>query len=244
MLGDLAKGMLSVSVPSALIVAPCPDFVQVLQGCVIIALASYYMTPKSIGLLGGCMKRSGLYLISILVFMAAACDGAAWLSRPVPTTEPSTSTPSPEVAATPTSVQELNPGQHTQARVVRIIDGDTIEVELGGLRHKVRYIGIDCPEPSHPPATAEPFSAQATARNAELVAGKTVRLEKDISETDRHGRLLRYVWVGDTLVNEALVCAGLCRAVRYPPDVTRQSRLTECQREAQRAGRGLWAGRR
>lgn len=187
------------------------------------------------------MKRSCLYLIGILVFLTVACVGATRLGGLLPTATPSTSTPFPAVAATSATWVMPFPDLYTEGRVVRIIDGDTIEVDIGGLRRKVRYIGIDCPEPSHPPATAEPFSAQATARNAELVKGRIVRLEKDVSERDRYGRLLRYVWVGDTLVNESLVCAGLCRAVSYPPDVTRQSRLAECQREAQRAGRSLWA---
>jgi len=187
------------------------------------------------------VKRFHLCLIITLLVMVAGCESITWSGSRSSSATPPGDTPLQTVAATPTTWAIPLPNSYTEGRVVRIIDGDTIEVDIGGLRRKVRYIGIDCPETGHPPATAEPFSAQATARNAELVKGKIVRLEKDVSETDRYGRLLRYVWVGDTLVNEALVCAGLCRAVSYPPDVTRQSRLAQCQREAQQVGRGLWA---
>jgi len=80
-----------------------------------------------------------------------------------------------------------------QAKVIRVIDGDTIEVGIQGSLYKVRYIGIDTPEVVHPPEPAEYFSKEASEKNRELVDGRTVRLEKDVSETDEHGRLLRYV---------------------------------------------------
>ena len=83
----------------------------------------------------------------------------------------------------------------TEAQVVRIIDGDTIEVNIYGSNYKVRYIGIDTPE------VGQPCSAEATAANRVLVEDKTVYLEKDVSEIDKYGRLLRYVYVGDTMAN-------------------------------------------
>src|SRR3989344_4113968 len=91
--------------------------------------------------------------------------------------------------------------------VSKVIDGDTIEIE-GGM--KVRYIGIDTPETSHPTKGVQCFGRQATERNRQLVEGKKVILEKDISETDKYGRLLRYIWIRSTgsgqadLVNEIL----------------------------------------
>lgn len=124
-----------------------------------------------------------------------------------------------------------------EARVVQVIDGDTIEVELQGQRHRVRYIGIDAPEDT---TTKEPFGAAATKKNRELVEGKTVLLEKDVSETDRYGRLLRYVWLGDLLVNAELVRLGYAQVTTYPPDVKYQDLLLDMQREAREAGRGLW----
>lgn len=100
-----------------------------------------------------------------------------------------------------------------EATVTRVIDGDTIEVNLEGLIYRVRYIGIDAPE------IGEPCADEATEANRQLVEGKTVWLEKDISETDKYGRLLRYVYVDDIFVNEELVRLGLALPSSYPPDV-------------------------
>ena len=73
-----------------------------------------------------------------------------------------------------------------------IVDGDTIDVEIGGATYRVRYIGIDTPE------RGDCYFDEAKDKNAELVLGQYVRLVKDVSETDRYGRLLRYVYVGQT----------------------------------------------
>lgn len=100
-----------------------------------------------------------------------------------------------------------------EATVTRVIDGDTIEVNLEGLIYRVRYIGIDTPE------IGEPCADEATEANRQLVEGKTAWLEKDISETDKYGRLLRYVYVDDVFVNEELVRLGLALPSSYPPDI-------------------------
>lgn len=113
----------------------------------------------------------------------------------------------------------------------RVIDGDTIEVE-GGKR--VRYIGVDTPE------VGDCYASEATIKNREIVLNKQVRLEKDVSETDRYGRLLRYVWVGDKMVNEALVQQGYAQVATYPPDVKYQDRFSSTERQARDADLGLW----
>ncbi|MBC7121336.1 MAG: thermonuclease family protein [Candidatus Methanosuratus sp.] len=127
-----------------------------------------------------------------------------------------------------------------EAAVVKVIDGDTIEVLIDGRVHRVRYIGIDAPETVHSYRPAQTFGVEAAARNEELVGGRTVLLEKDISETDRYGRLLRYVWLDDILINEALVRDGYAQSFTYPPDVKYQDRLDRAEKEARAAGRGLW----
>ena len=124
------------------------------------------------------------------------------------------------------------------AQVEKIIDGDTIELSDG---RKVRYIGIDTPEVRHPTKGVECFGKEASARNTQLVAGKTIYLEKDISEMDRYGRLLRYVWLDkDTLVNKALIAEGYAYASSYPPDIARQPELRAAQQVAQDGHQGLW----
>ena len=118
--------------------------------------------------------------------------------------------------------------------VLRVIDGDTIVVS--GNRH-VRYIGIDTPE-VHP--QLEPLGREATDYNMKLLRGGAVRLEKDVSETDRFGRLLRYVHADGILVEAELVREGLALAIRYPPDIRYAVCLEALQEEARQARRGLW----
>ena len=121
-----------------------------------------------------------------------------------------------------------------EVRVVRVIDGDTIEIEGG---ERVRYIGIDTPEVY--PET-EPWGPEATDMNEELVGGRVVELRKDVTDRDRYGRLLRYVFVDGLFVNGELVRLGYARAVSYPPDTGYQDLLTQLEEEAKEAGRGLW----
>ncbi len=121
------------------------------------------------------------------------------------------------------------------ARVTQVVDGDTITIEGG---YRVRYIGIDTPEVYPQP---EAFGREALQANRRLVEGKEVHLERDVSETDKYGRLLRYVYVDDTFVNAELVRQGLARAKAYPPDTKYQGYLEKMEAEAREAGRGMWA---
>lgn len=138
-------------------------------------------------------------------------------------------------------------------RVLRITDGDTIRVLIDGEEERVRYIGIDTPERAGPDVLVEPYADEATLANTKLVGGKEVVLERDVSETDRFDRLLRYVWLSPDLdnatteddswrlVNLELVRAGLAEAVRYPPDVAYTAILEAAESDARAAGRGMWA---
>lgn len=121
--------------------------------------------------------------------------------------------------------------------VEKVIDGDTIRLE-GGL--VVRYIGIDTPEAVDPRKPVQCFAKEASEKNRELVEGKLVSLEKDISETDRYGRLLRYVYSGDGMVNEILVREGFAYSYSYPPDVKNQELFRQAEEEARENNRGLW----
>jgi len=130
----------------------------------------------------------------------------------------------------------FNPSRY-KVKVINVIDGDTIKIEGDRV---VRYIGIDTPETVHPSKPVQCYGKEASDKNKELVAGKEVKLEKDVSETDKYGRLLRYVWLGDTLVNEYLVREGYAQSSSYPPDVKYQDRFVEAQRQAREEKKGLW----
>ncbi len=122
--------------------------------------------------------------------------------------------------------------------VSQVIDGDTIRLSDG---RTVRYIGVDTPETVHPTKGVECFGQAASSFNRSLVAGQTVELEKDVSETDRYGRLLRYVWLKDQLINLVLVEHGYAYASSYPPDIAHQPVFQAVQTTAQQQARGLWA---
>ncbi|MDP2950127.1 MAG: thermonuclease family protein, partial [Chloroflexota bacterium] len=202
----------------------------------------------------GAVKASCLGALVLVALAAAACAGAT----PERTAAPAPSAASGQALATATigatapptaTPQPIEPEPSpsparggTLAQVVRVVDGDTIEVAIGGEKYRVRYIGIDTPETVDPRKPVQCFGREASQRNRELVEGKTVELEKDVSETDDFGRLLRYVWVEGEMVNAALVRDGFAQAVSYPPDIKYQDLFRQLAREAREAGRGLWSG--
>jgi micrococcal nuclease len=140
----------------------------------------------------------------------------------------------PTVTEATVAVPPATATGRTQALVVRVIDGDTVELGDGS---RVRYIGMDTPE-----ATGDCYSQEATARNETLVLGRVVELEKDVSETDQYDRLLRYVYVDGVMVNEVLLAEGYAQVTTYPPDVKYVDRFLAAQQQAIAAGAGLWAG--
>jgi micrococcal nuclease len=121
--------------------------------------------------------------------------------------------------------------------VTRVIDGDTIEVEIDGEPYKVRYIGMDTPEST---TQIEPLGKEASEKNKELVDGQAIILVKDVSETDRYGRLLRYVFVGDMFINNELVRQGYATGATYPPDVACADTFRATEQEARSMQVGLW----
>ncbi len=168
-------------------------------------------------------------------------------TRSVPSAVPSASasqSPSPTPGGTPQlGLAPLGPT--TTAQVVDVVDGDTIKVEIGGAVFTVRYIGMDTPETVKPNTPVQWMGPEASAANKELVAGQQVVLEKDVSEVDRYGRLLRDVWLqrpdGWLFVNAELVRLGFASVATFPPDVAYIDVLLEAQREARAAGVGLWS---
>lgn len=129
---------------------------------------------------------------------------------------------------------------HDQSQVLvkRVIDGDTIEIEGG---QKIRYIGIDTPETVNPQKPVQCFGKEASLKNKEIVEGKLVSLEKDISETDKYNRLLRYVFAGDVFVNDYLVKEGFAKSSTFPPDVKYQQQFQDSEKHARENNLGLWA---
>jgi micrococcal nuclease len=192
------------------------------------------------------MKRTApaLYVIIAIALLVSVCGCVEQLkvndtvhATQAPTSGEPISAP---VLTTGSTFSCINatPARTTVGYVTKVVDGDTIHVRVNGVDYTVRYIGINAPEDT---MKKERLSSEATARNKELVAGKNVTLVKDVRETDRYGRLLRFVFVGDVLVNYELVREGYAQATPYPPDISCKQTFYEAQLLAQQEDRGLWS---
>lgn len=129
-----------------------------------------------------------------------------------------------------------------QALVTSVIDGDTIEINE---KDKVRLLGIDTPETKDPRKSVQCFGKEASSEMRKLVFQKVVYLQKDVSETDKYGRLLRYVYLplenGMILfVNDYLIREGFATVLTYPPDVKFTTQFLEAQSQAKETKKGLW----
>lgn len=141
--------------------------------------------------------------------------------------------------STPTDQSAVEPASIETAVVTNVIDGDTIDVLLNGEAKRVRYIGIDTPEP-HRDGEPACYAHEATEANRELVDGKTVSLVADAEDTDRFGRLLRYVYVDDEFVNASLVADGFARTMTIKPNTAEATVLHEKEDNAQADQLGMW----
>ena len=144
----------------------------------------------------------------------------------------------PIVASRPVERKSTDNSYVGNFKVVRVIDGDTIEIEGG---EKVRYIGMDAPETVDPVKPVQCFGPEASAENKKLVEGKIVLLEKDTSERDRYGRLLRYVYVGNVFIDLDLVRDGFARVLTMAPDVEYERQFVAAEQQAQQTKKGLWS---
>lgn len=126
-------------------------------------------------------------------------------------------------------------------KVVKIVDGDTIVVNMEGVPEKVRLIGINTPEIHHRTKGVEFFGPEAALYTKRLLLGKKVRLEYDAQKRDKYGRILAYVYLPDgTLMNAKLVAEGYAQVMTVPPNVKYAEKFISLQREARRENRGLW----
>ncbi len=186
-----------------------------------------------------------LLAISVLVILVSSA--LVWLGV-FPAESPSTSTEKRISDSVLGQSQESTSSAVTNnyVQVTKVVDGDTIEVEIAGTKYKLRYVGINTPETVDPRRPVQCFGKQASDENKRLVSGKQVRIEKDISETDKYGRLLRLVYLPlddgtELFINDYLVREGFAQASRYPPDVTFAEQFRAAEVEAKDNNRGLWA---
>ncbi len=141
-----------------------------------------------------------------------------------------------------------------KATVVKVVDGDTLAVNVAGEEKRVRLILVDTPESVHPDESRNTeYGKMASDFTAsQIKAGQTIYLQKDVSETDKYGRLLRYVWIDAPadveneseirvkMYNAKLLLEGYAQIATYPPDVKYADIFTNFQREARESDKGLW----
>ena len=126
-------------------------------------------------------------------------------------------------------------------KVVRVVDGDTIKVNFNGIEESLRLIGIDTPESVHPDADKNiKEGIIASDYTKSMLEGKEVRLEFDVQQRDRYGRLLAYVWLGNKMFNKTLLDEGYAQVSTYPPNVKYVSDFVELERIARENNKGLW----
>jgi micrococcal nuclease len=124
--------------------------------------------------------------------------------------------------------------------VTRVIDGDTIEVRLGGRAEDVRLIGVDTPETVKPGTPVQCFGPRASHFTKRLLEGRRVRLVFGVERRDAYGRLLAYAHLGRRFVEAMLVRRGLARSLTIPPNDRFAPLFGRLERRAALAGRGLW----
>jgi micrococcal nuclease len=152
-----------------------------------------------------------------------------------------------EVRGEVLAAEDAVPVMQANARVTKVVDGDTLEVELDGEAgtHKVRLLGINTPETVDPRRPVECFGKEASAKMKELAAGKRIRLLADpqADERDKYGRLLRNAFLEDgTDINAYMVREGYAYAyVSFPQDARRKQELKKLEYDAKMAELGLWS---
>ncbi|CAM4253820.1 thermonuclease family protein [Paenibacillus tarimensis] len=176
----------------------------------------------------GLFGKPLIWCIYLLLLAAAAgCSGQAVNQRV-----------SADTAYILQAYPELAGREAETAEVLRVIDGDTFAAADG---RRIRLVGVNTPE-TH--GTVEYYGKEASAYAKKMLEGRKVVMFKDVSETDRYGRLLRLVFIeGDTeMFNERLIRQGYANTMTISPDVTFAERFRKLEREAREAGAGLWAG--
>ncbi|MEG1990418.1 MAG: thermonuclease family protein [Clostridia bacterium] len=145
-------------------------------------------------------------------------------------------------------LNEINIYNYEKAYVSRIVDGDTIEVIISNKKYKVRFIGVNCPEYT---SKVEYYGKESTEYTTNLLKNKYVYLEKDISNTDKYNRLLRYIWLEipnnnsveetqNKMFNSILLSNGYAQIATYPPDIKYVDIFKDISIKARKNNTGLW----
>jgi micrococcal nuclease len=169
------------------------------------------------------MKR---ILFILLIGLVLGCAGE---TAPVPKVDIDTTVQESKI--------ENDKSELVQYEVIRVIDGDTVELKNG---ERLRYNDIDTPETVHPSKPIECYGPEASKENEELVEGEIILVELGNPKKDKYGRLLGYVFVGDKFVNAELVKGGYAEVNSYGNPGSKIDELMNMEKDAKQKSIGLW----
>ncbi|PIU03405.1 hypothetical protein COT44_03100 [Candidatus Shapirobacteria bacterium CG08_land_8_20_14_0_20_39_18] len=232
-----------------------------------VAILSLVFFPIAIGIGVGFLvhKRTTgprlKYFLLTVIALLTLFFGSAWVEALNSPTKPESASPTPVVegiktelnptlilTAVPTGIPSSTPipvSDRQEARVTRVIDGDTIDVLFNGKTERIRFIGINTPETVDPRKPVECFGKEAYRVTNENLMGQMVLLESDSSQTnrDKYNRLLRYVWKDNGTVDfgKVLIATGYAYEYTYDVPYKYQKEYKQAQKEAEEGKKGLWA---
>jgi micrococcal nuclease len=135
------------------------------------------------------------------------------------------------------SKDEINNNNLIQYEVIRVIDGDTVELKNG---ERLRYNDIDTPETVHPSKSVECYGPEASEKNKELVQGEIIFVELGNPAKDKYGRLLGYVFIDDIFINRELIKGGYAEVNSYGNPGSKINELLDFEKKAKQKSMGLW----
>jgi micrococcal nuclease len=197
--------------------------------------------------------------IILLAFIIPQIAFAAWWNpftwkifqkQTVPVEKVSTTKPAPTVSEVSNSTDSKNKNESSTPSiskdtysVVKVLDGDTIDVSIDGKTERLRLIGIDTPETVDPRKPVQCFGIEASNKAKDMLAGKKVSLESDSTqgERDKYDRLLRYVFLEDgTNFNLMMIKEGYAHEYTFGVPYKYQSAFKQAQKDAEARNKGLW----
>lgn len=184
--------------------------------------------------------------------IATLSPGAAGAQPAQRVAQSATATPLPTATTETVQAPPMPASGLERAVVTSVVDGDTLDVTLNpsagsgssGRTRRIRLIGVDTPETTHPSRPVECFGREAARFLTELADGQTVLLESDASQgdRDRYNRLLRFVWLPDgRLINYEIIAQGYGFEYTFRTPYRYQEQFKAAQRAAREAQAGLWA---
>lgn len=181
-----------------------------------------------------------LLIFSILTAVSGCSDG---LTTQTTNSSQTTQSETKEKPSTKSMSSNSNSKNLVPAKVIRVVDGDTIKVDYKGKEETVRFLLVDTPETHHPKLGVQPFGPEASQFTHKLLDGKRIQLELAIGGgRDKYGRMLAYIYVNGKSVEEELLKNGLARvAYIYPPNTKYVDEYRAIQETAQKNAVGIWS---